>query len=76
MIEDADTNKGRVVESGDSSAMIDEWHSDGEEMFLAIPAYRTVKGTDVNARHWRLVWSQDGPCDPIADPDHIARLPS
>lgn len=60
-IEDAEATEGMcVVEFGDGVATIGEWHPDGNGINLAIPAYRTAKGTDVDARRWRLIQSQDG----------------
>ncbi|MCM5689767.1 hypothetical protein M8037_13305 [Sinorhizobium meliloti] len=55
-IEDAEATEGScVVEFSDGSAMIGEWHPDGADILLKIPAYRTAKGTDVAAQSWRIV---------------------
>lgn len=60
-IEDAEATEGMcVVEFGDGIAMIGEWHPDSDDILLKIPAYRTAKGTDVEARHWRLVRGTEG----------------
>ncbi|WP_337181590.1 hypothetical protein [Shinella sp.] len=60
-IEDAEMSEGMcVVEFGDGVAMIGEWHPDGDDIRLTVPAYRTAKDTDVEARRWQLVRSQDG----------------
>ncbi len=60
-VEDADAAEGMcVVEFWDGVAMIGEWHPDGDDIHLAIPAYRTAKETDIDARSWQLVRGQDG----------------
>ena len=60
-IEDAEMSEvSCVVEFGDGVAMIGEWHSEGEDIHLTIPAYRTAKGTDVDARRWRLICDENG----------------
>lgn len=60
-VEDAEATEGTcVVEFSDGSAMIGEWHPDGDDILLRIPAYRTAKGTDVDAQSWRLVLNKDG----------------
>jgi hypothetical protein len=60
-IEDAEMSEGMcVVEFGDGVAMIGEWHPDGDNINLTVPAYRTAKGTDIDALSWRLVRDQDG----------------
>ena len=43
-VEDAEMSEGMcVVEFGDGVAMIGEWHPDGGDIHLAVPAYRTAK---------------------------------
>ena len=37
-----------------------EWHPDGDAMHLKVPAYRTARGTDIDAQSWRLVRGDDG----------------
>ncbi len=60
-VEDAEAAEGMcVVEFGDGIAMIGEWHPDGDHVRLSIPAYRTARGTDVDARRWRLVRDNAG----------------
>lgn len=60
-IEDAEATEGKcVVEFGDGVAMLGDWHPDGDAIVLDILAYRTARGTDVEARRWRLVYDQQG----------------
>ncbi len=60
-IEDAEATKGKcVVEFGDGVAMIGDWHPDADAIVLDIPPYRTARGTDVEARRWRLAKDQQG----------------
>lgn len=60
-IEDAEATEGMcVVEFADGVALIGEWHPDGDDVDLTIPAYRTAKGTSIDARTWRMVRDQDG----------------
>ncbi len=60
-VEDAEAAEGMcVVEFGDGIAMIGEWHPDGDDIHLSVPAYRTARGTDVEARRWRLVKDKVG----------------
>lgn len=49
-----------VVEFGNGIAMIGEWHLEGDDIHLSVTCYRTVKGTDVEARLWRLAPDKDG----------------
>jgi transposase len=49
-----------MVEFGDGIVMIGEWHPDGDDIRLKIPAYRTAKATHVEARQWRLVRGTEG----------------
>lgn len=60
-IEDAEATEGKcVVEFGDGMVVIGDWHSDHRPIVLDVPAYRTARGTDVDARRWRLVQDQQG----------------
>lgn len=60
-VEDGEAAEGMcVVEFSDGVAMIGEWHPDGDDIVLAVPAYCTAKGTDVEARRWRLTQNEDG----------------
>jgi hypothetical protein len=49
-----------VVEFGDGVALVGEWYPDRDTIHLRIPAYRTTKGTDMEARSWRLEQGKDG----------------
>lgn len=35
--------------------VIAEWHRANDAIHLSVPTYRTVKGTQVAARRWRLI---------------------
>lgn len=60
-IEDAEATEGMcVVEFSDGVALIGEWHPDGDAIHLKVPAYRTARGTDIDAQSWRLVRGDDG----------------
>lgn len=60
-IEDAEATEGKcVVEFGDGVVMIGDWHPDVDAVVLDVPAYRTARGTEVDARRWRLVLDQQG----------------
>lgn len=58
--EDGNTGPECVVEFGDGTAVIAEWHGAGEGGDLFVPTYRTAKGTRVEARAWRIVQREDG----------------
>lgn len=49
-----------LVAFGDGVTVIAACHRSGEAIRLAVPAYRTAKGTQVAARNWRLVRREDG----------------
>ncbi|MBN8956158.1 MAG: hypothetical protein J0H17_06175 [Rhizobiales bacterium] len=49
-----------LVEFGDGVTVIAEWRAVDDAIHLAIPAYRTAKGTQVTSRTWRLVQGRDG----------------
>lgn len=49
-----------MVEFGDGSAAIGAFAAAGDAYDLAVPEYRTAKGTIVRARNWKLVRSSDG----------------
>lgn len=50
----------RLVEFGDGIAMIGDWHRDGDDTHLCVPAYRTAGGMDVDMRRGRLLMSETG----------------
>lgn len=58
--ERSDTGPSCLVEFGDGTSLIAEWHRQGEAIHLQVPAYRTAKGNPVAARSWRLVEREDG----------------
>jgi hypothetical protein len=58
--DDQKTGPGCLVEFGDGVTVIAEWHKVHNALRLAIPAYRTAKGTQVAARTWRLMQGKDG----------------
>lgn len=49
-----------LVEFADGVTVIATWRRVKETIELAIPGYRTGKGTRVNARRWRLTQGPDG----------------
>lgn len=49
-----------LVEFSDGVTVIGTWRREGEALHLAVPGYRTAKGTQVAARNWRLVRGKDG----------------
>lgn len=49
-----------LVEFGDGVTVIGKWQADDDAIRLAIPDYRTAKGTLVKARTWRIVRGKDG----------------
>ncbi|WP_411033998.1 hypothetical protein [Shinella sp. BYT-45] len=60
-VEDAAAAEGScVVEFGDGIVLIGEWRPAGTDIELDVPAYRTAKGTKIDARRWRLVQGGDG----------------
>ncbi|NGM45534.1 hypothetical protein G5B31_08300 [Rhodobacter sp. SGA-6-6] len=58
---DGTAGPGCLVEFGDGVTVIAEWQAEGGGIRLAVPDYRTAKGTPVTARTWRLARSGDGP---------------
>lgn len=49
-----------LVEFADGVTVIAAWRRVKETIELAIPDYRTGKGTRVSARQWRLIQGPDG----------------
>jgi hypothetical protein len=49
-----------TVEFSDGSAVIGQYASEGEDLILSVPEYRTAKGTTVRARTWKIAGSSDG----------------
>jgi len=49
-----------LVEFGDGVTVIATHRAASDGIHLSIPTYRTRKGTQVVARHWRLVQRKDG----------------
>ncbi len=49
-----------LVEFGDGVTIIAEWQAAGDAIRLAVPDYRTARGTLVTARTWRLAKGKDG----------------
>lgn len=49
-----------LVEFGDGVTVIAEWQAEDDAIRLAVPAYRTAKGTLVTERSWRLARGSDG----------------
>ncbi|MGC4252924.1 MAG: hypothetical protein QM605_16055 [Sphingobium sp.] len=58
--DEGDAGPGCLVEFGDGVTVMAEWREEGEDMILAIPAYRTAKGTDIEPHRWRLARDKDG----------------
>ncbi|WP_454685495.1 hypothetical protein [Ancylobacter moscoviensis] len=58
--DDGKHGPGCLVEFGDGSTVIAEWHMADGDAILQLPAYRTAKGTTVAGRDWRLVRRPDG----------------
>ena len=48
------------IEFGDGSIVIGQARSAGDAILLAVPEYRTRKGTTVAAHDWKLVRSPEG----------------
>jgi len=49
-----------LVEFGDGITVLAQWQNDGDAIRLAVPDYRTARGTLVTARTWRLAKGKDG----------------
>lgn len=49
-----------TVEFSDGSVVVGQYATEGEDLLLSVPDYRTTKGTKVKARKWKLVRSLDG----------------
>lgn len=49
-----------LVEFGDGVTIIAEWQAEGDAIRLAVPDYRTARGTLVTARIWRHAKGKDG----------------
>ncbi len=58
--DDAKAGPECLVEFGDGVIVIAEWRLASGAIHLSIPAYRTAKGTQVEARNWSLVQRKDG----------------
>ena len=58
--DDGNAEPDGLVEFGDGVTVIADWHTEGDAILLAIPDYRTARGTLVTARTWRLAKGKDG----------------
>jgi hypothetical protein len=58
--DDAEAGPKCLVEFGDGITVIAQWRKLKDAIHLSVPAYRTAKGTQVVARHWRLAKRKDG----------------
>lgn len=58
--DDGADGSGGLVAFGDGVTLIAQWHPVGDALHLAIPAYRTARGTGVVARNWMLARRKDG----------------
>ncbi len=60
-VDDAEAAEGMcMVEFGDGVTVVAEWHPDGDGIRLDIPAYRTARGTGIDARSWQVMRGKDG----------------
>ena len=58
--DDARPGPDGLVEFGDGITVIARCRRTRDAIDLSVPAYRTAKGTQIAARHWRLVRRKDG----------------
>lgn len=49
-----------LVEFGDGVDVLGEWCSEGADILLGLPPYRTARGTRIEAKRWRLSRGGDG----------------
>ncbi|MBS7544113.1 hypothetical protein [Ancylobacter oerskovii] len=49
-----DEGKGTLLEFNDGTVALGDFHADGEEGVLAVPAYETARGRKIDAKTWRL----------------------
>ena len=49
-----------AIEFGDGVTLVGEWKPSGDTIALAVPAYRTAKGTRIDTKTWMLVKGSDG----------------
>lgn len=49
-----------LVEFGDGATVIATWQQVGPNIVLTVPSYRTVKGTQIEAKSWHLSRQTDG----------------